>query len=85
MYYQFSLLFKRKLGSSRKRGKQHYGDWAVAKLKEHAGVIRLKVHPTSSSMIKDTLFPFFEQNSDREFYIILAIVKESGIRWIRTA
>ncbi len=64
---------------------EHFGDWTVAKLKDHAGVIRLKVHPTSSSMIKDALFPFLEQNTNRDFSNILAIVKKSGIRWIRTA
>ncbi|MDM8544391.1 DUF5615 family PIN-like protein [Desulfococcaceae bacterium HSG9] len=64
---------------------EHFGDWTVIKLTEHAGVIRLKVNPTSSSMIKDALFPFLEQNKDREFQNLLVIVKDSGIRWIRTA
>lgn len=63
---------------------EHFGDWTVVKLSEHSGVIRIKVHPTSSSNIKDVLFPFLEKNSDREFQNILAIVKENGIRWIQT-
>ncbi len=64
---------------------EHFGDWTVVKLTNHAGVIRLKVHPTSSSNIKNALLPFLAQNADREYRNILAIVKESGIRWIQTA
>lgn len=64
---------------------EHFGDWTVMKLAEHAGVIRLKVNPTSSSMILNALLPFLEQNKDREFKNFLVIVKEGGIRWIRTA
>ncbi len=63
----------------------HFGDWTVAKLTKHSGVIRLKVNPTSSSMIKNALFPFLENNSNRDFHNILAIVKKTGIRWIRTS
>ncbi len=63
---------------------EHFGDWTVAKLSEHSGVIRLKVHPTTSSNIKELLFPFLERNADREFQNILAIVKESGVRWVQT-
>ena len=64
---------------------EHFGDWTVAKLAKHAGVIRLKVHPTSSSTIMEALLPFLEQNTNREFRNVLAIVKKSGIRWIQTA
>lgn len=64
---------------------EHFGDWTIIKLTEHAGVIRLKFNPGSSSMIKDALFPFLEQNKEREFQNFLVIVKDSGISWIRTA
>jgi len=37
---------------------EHFGDWTVAKLTAHAGVIRLKVHPTGSRNIERTLVLF---------------------------
>ena len=63
---------------------EHFGDWTMVKLSKHPGVIRLKVNPANSSMIKNALLPFLD-NSDREFKNTLAIVKDSGIRWIQTA
>lgn len=64
---------------------EHFGDWTVVKLREHPGVIRLKVNPTSSQKIKDLLLPFLGRNSNRDFRNRLAIVRKSGIRWVRTA
>jgi len=62
----------------------HFGDWTVAKLTEHPGVIRLKVNPTTSSNIRTALIPFLQNNAGRNFSNILAIVKPDGVRWIRT-
>ena len=64
---------------------EHFGDWTIAKLSEHAGVIRLKVNPTTSTNIKDLLLPFLYQYRDRNFCNMLVIVKDSSIRWIQTA
>lgn len=63
---------------------EHFGDWSVAKLAEHPGVIRLKIKPTTSSNIRTALIPFLHSNAGRNFSNVLAIVKPSGIRWIRT-
>ena len=64
---------------------EHFGDWTVAKLTAHAGVIRLKVHPTSSRNIEKTLVPFLGRYANRDFRNILAIVRPTGVRWIHTA
>ncbi len=45
----------------------------------------LELRAAGSSMIKKALFPFLENNTECDFRNILAIVKKSGIRWIRTA
>ena len=36
----------------------HFGDWAVLPLDRHAGVVRLKVNPTTSKNILKLLRPF---------------------------
>ena len=64
---------------------EHFGDWTVIKLNKHPGVIRLKVNLANSLMIKDALLPFLKQNIDRQFRNYLVIVKETRVRWIRTA
>ena len=64
---------------------EHFGDWTVAKLTEHPGVIRIKVRPTSTQNIRNTLIPFFDRYAERDLRNILVIVKPTGIRWIRTA
>jgi len=63
---------------------EHFGDWTVVKLTAHAGVVRLKVHPTGSRDIQKTLLPFLGRYARRDFHNILAIVKPTGTRWIRT-
>jgi predicted nuclease of predicted toxin-antitoxin system len=64
---------------------EHFGDWTVAKLTVHAGVVRLKVHPTSSQNIEKTLIPFLERYATRDLRNILVIVRPAGMRWIHTA
>ena len=64
---------------------EHFANWAVARLTEHAGVIRLKVHPTGSRNIEKTLLPFLERYAQRDFRSVLAILRSTGVRWIHTA
>ena len=64
---------------------EHFGDWTVAKLTAHAGVIRLKVHPTSSRDIQKVLVPFLERYANRDFGNTLVIVRPTTVRWIHTA
>ncbi|MCX5643541.1 MAG: DUF5615 family PIN-like protein [Phycisphaerae bacterium] len=63
---------------------EHFGDWTVAKLATHAGVIRLKVHPTGSRNIEKTLLPFLGRYAHRDFRNILVIVRSTVVRWIHT-
>ena len=64
---------------------EHFGDWTVAKLTEHSGVIRLKVNPTGTRNIQKTLIPFLKRYAKRDFRNILVIVTPTGLRWIHTA
>ena len=64
---------------------EHFGDWTVAKLTEHPGVIRLKVNPTGTRSIQKTLLPFLERYAERDFRNTLVIVRPTNIRWIHTA
>jgi predicted nuclease of predicted toxin-antitoxin system len=63
----------------------HFGDWAVLPLSRHAGVIRLKVNPTTTENTLNLLLPFLKSHHDRDFRNSLAIVRSTGIRWITTA
>jgi predicted nuclease of predicted toxin-antitoxin system len=63
---------------------EHFGDWAILPLKEHPGVIRLKVHPKTTKNILEVLIPFLEKYSDRDFSNRLVIVSKKQKRWIKT-
>ena len=63
----------------------HFGDWTVAKLTVHSGVIRLEVNPTDFRTIQQTLLPFLGRYAKRDFRNTLVIVKPSATRWIQTA
>ncbi len=63
---------------------EHFGDWTVAKLTTHAGVIRLKVHPTGSRTIEQVLVPFLRRYAERDFHNTLVIVRPTGVRWVHT-
>lgn len=63
----------------------HFGDWTVAKLTVHAGVIRLKVNPTDSRNIQEVLLPFLGRHAERDFHNVLSIVRPTAVRWIQTA
>ena len=64
---------------------EHFGDWTVAKLTEHPGVIRLKVKPSSTERIREVLLSFLDRHGARDFHDTLVIVKPTAIRWIHTA
>ena len=63
---------------------EHFGDWSILPLSTHPGVIRLKVNPTTSKNVLDILLPFLDKAADRNFRDRLAIVRSTGVRWIRT-
>lgn len=63
----------------------HFGDWTVAELTVHPGVIRLEVNPTDSRNIQKSLLPFLSQYAERRLRNTLVIVKPTTTRWIQTA
>ena len=63
----------------------HFGNWAVLPLTHHCGVIRLRVHPTTSENVLRLLQPFLAGKNEDQFENQLVIVSASRVRWIRTA
>jgi predicted nuclease of predicted toxin-antitoxin system len=64
---------------------EHFGDWTVLPLKEHSGVIRIKIHPPFADVLAKRLVPFLLDHDKEELknhLIILGLVRE---RWINTA
>jgi predicted nuclease of predicted toxin-antitoxin system len=64
---------------------EHFGDWATLPLDKHPGVIRLKVHPTTTTNIAGLLSPFLASHCKEEFRDHLVIFSSRGERWIRTS
>lgn len=62
-----------------------FGDWVTLPLSEHLGVIRVRVHPTTSSKIAKLLLRLIGQRIPAEFRDHLVIVSESRTRWVRTS
>jgi predicted nuclease of predicted toxin-antitoxin system len=63
---------------------EHFGDWSILPLSTHPGVIRLKANPTTSKNVLNLLLPFLNKTVARGFRDRLAIVRATGVRWIRT-
>jgi predicted nuclease of predicted toxin-antitoxin system len=64
---------------------EHFGNWAVLPLTLHPGVIRLKIHPSTTAEAAKLLFPFLEQHEQSEFENHLIILSRSIERWVKTA
>ncbi len=64
---------------------EHFGNWAVLPLDKHPGVIRLKIHPTTTANAAKLLLPFLEAHRQEELQDHLVIVSPIGERWIGTA
>ena len=64
---------------------EHFGDWVVLPLRQHPGVIRLKVHPPSPAAVTRVLLPFLMRHSQHEFANMLVILSQKRVRWIRTS
>jgi predicted nuclease of predicted toxin-antitoxin system len=62
----------------------HFGDWVVLPLSEHCGVIRVKVHPSSTENVAKVLLPLLANHSQTNFRNKLVIVSLSRVRWIQT-
>ena len=63
---------------------EHFGDWVVLPLNQHPGVIRLKVHPTTSRNVLELLQPFLISHSSKEFSNHLVILSLNRVKWINT-
>lgn len=64
---------------------EHFGDWVILPLSRHPGVIRLKVHPTTSGNVLKILVHFLGLHSKEQFRDHLVILSEKRVKWVRTA
>lgn len=63
----------------------HFGDWVILPLKQHPGVIRLKVNPATSKNVLRLLIPFLQFHSLEQFKDHLIILSSKRSKWIHTA
>ncbi len=64
---------------------EHFGDWVILPLSKHHGVLRMKVHPTTSEKILNLLIPFLQNYTQDQFQDHLVILSEKRAKWIFTA
>lgn len=64
---------------------EHFGDWVILPLKQHPGVIRLKVNPTTSKNVLRLLIPFLRLQSFEQLKDHLVILSLKRSKWIHTA
>lgn len=64
---------------------EHFGDWVILPLSRHSGVIRIKVHPTTSEKVLKLLLPFLQAHSQEQFKNYLVMLSERRAKWILTA
>lgn len=63
---------------------EHFGDWVILPLNKHSGVIRLKVHPTTSLNILELLLPFLQSHKSEQCRNHLVILSREKEKWINT-
>lgn len=63
---------------------EHFGDWVILPLSRHPGIIRIKVHPTTSERVLSLLLPFLRMHTQEQFMNYLVILSEKRAKWIRT-
>jgi predicted nuclease of predicted toxin-antitoxin system len=61
---------------------EHFGNWVVLPLKEHFGVIRLKISPTTFTNAINLLVPFLKDHTQEQFKNNLVILSSKRTRWI---
>ena len=64
---------------------EHFGDWVILPLSKHPGVIRLKVHPTTSKNVIKLLLPFLRLHFSKQFKNHLVILSPKRAKWVYTA
>jgi predicted nuclease of predicted toxin-antitoxin system len=63
---------------------EHFGDWTILPLSKHPGVIRVKIHPSTTRNAAALLLPFLAGRRHEDFVDSLVIVSKRRIRWIKT-
>jgi predicted nuclease of predicted toxin-antitoxin system len=63
---------------------EHFGDWVILPLSTHAGVIRIKVHPTTSKNVLTLLLPFLKAHKSEQFKDHLVILSAKRAKWVQT-
>jgi len=63
---------------------EHFGDWVILPLSQHPGVIRIKIHPTTSEKVLNLLLPFLRRHTQEQFKDHLVILSEKRAKWILT-
>jgi len=63
---------------------EHFGDWVILPLSQHPGVIRIKVHPTTSEKVLNLLLPFLRRHTQKQLKDHLVILSEKRAKWILT-
>jgi predicted nuclease of predicted toxin-antitoxin system len=64
---------------------EHFGDWVVLPISQHLGVIRIRVHPTTSEKVLNVLLPFLRMHTQEQLKDHLVILSEKRAKWILTA
>ena len=64
---------------------EHFGHWAILPLNVHPGVIRLKAHPATTTIIAKLLIPFLAVHDQEQLCNHLVILSQRAERWIRTS
>jgi len=64
---------------------EHFGNWVVLPLREHLGVIRLKVNPATPANAINLLLPFLRGRAQSQFVNKLVILSARRARWIHTS
>ncbi len=63
----------------------HFGDWVILPLSRHPGVIRIKIHPTTSELTLKLILPLLSNHSSEQFKDHLVILSSKHEKWIHTA
>ena len=64
---------------------EQFGDWVILPLSTHCGVIRIKVHPSTSKNVLDLLLPFLKLYTQEQFKDRLVILSAKRAKWVYTA
>ena len=64
---------------------EHFGDWVILPLSVHSGLIRVKVHPTTSDNVLALLVRFLKSCKPEQLKNHLVILSAKRAKWLYTA